>query len=207
MLKDIYTTSGGKKIGEGSVLRLVAFLVDAHYSNVSSGESVNCKLHGKESNDIHIMLGQSTSAAACSTATAEMSPHFRPAAWDQIAGINLRNPVRITGQLFFDASHKPCRNGRGPNPQRISIWEIHPVYAIDVCSSMTLVGCSPSDESVWTPLDQWLSTGEGGMSQLRWPQAPSAVRLTARGAKNTSLNASTWCIGARRRPDYMIPEL
>jgi hypothetical protein len=94
VLKDIYTTSGGKKIGEGSVVRLVAFFVDAHYSNVSSGESVNCKLHGKESNDIHIMLGQSTSAPACSTVTAEMSPHFRPAAWDQIAEIDLRNPVR-----------------------------------------------------------------------------------------------------------------
>jgi len=171
VLKGIYTASDGKKIGEGSVVRLVAFVVDAHYSNVSNGESVNCKLHGKENNDIHIMLGPSSSTTACSTVTAEMSPHFRPAAWDQIAEINLRNPVRITGQLFFDASHRPCKNGRGPNPQRISIWEIHPVYMIDVCSGTTLAGCSASDESVWTPLDQWLATGEGGMSQLRRPSA------------------------------------
>jgi len=161
VLKGLYKTSDGKKIGEGSVVRLVAYVVHAHYSNVSSGESVNCKLHGKENNDIHIMLGQSTDTTDCDTVTAEMSPHFRPAAWDQLPDLNLKFPVRITGQLFFDASHRPCKNGRGPNPKRISIWEIHPVYALDVCSNATLAACKATDESAWTPLDQWLSTGEG----------------------------------------------
>jgi len=156
VLKDLATV-GGTKIGEGTVVRIVAFIVDAHYSNVSSGETVNCKLKGKENNDIHIMLGQSSSAAACDTVTAEMSPHFRPAAWDQLPELNLRVPVRITGQLFFDGSHKPCKNGSGPNPQRETIWEIHPLYAIDVCSNATLAKCSATNDSIWTPLDQWLS--------------------------------------------------
>lgn len=156
VLKDLVTVDG-TKIGEGTVVRLVAFIVDAHYSNVSSGETVNCKLRGKENNDIHIMLGQSTSAAACDTVTAEMSPHFRPLAWDQLPGLNLRVPVRITGQLFFDGSHRPCKNGTGPNPQRESVWEMHPLYAIDVCSNATLANCSATNDSVWTPLDQWLS--------------------------------------------------
>lgn len=169
-LKDLYSIPSGRKIGEGSLVRLVAFVVDAHFSNVSSGESVNCKLHGRESNDIHIMLGQSRDAAPCDTVTAEMSPHFRPAAWDQLPGSNLRVPVRITGQLFFDASHGPCKNGRGPNPQRISIWEIHPTYAIDVCSSSTLATCKASDDSLWTPLDQWLSTGEGPEAKVFFRQ-------------------------------------
>jgi len=174
-LKGIYTSSSGNKIGEGSVVRFVAFVVDAHHSNVSNGESVNCKLRGKEDNDIHIMLGASPSTAACSTVTAEMSPHFRPGAWDQIAEINLPYPVRITGQLFFDASHKPCKGGKGPNPKRSSLWEIHPVYAVDVCSSTTLTGCGASDESAWTPLGQWLASGEEGMSELRLPSVTKAT--------------------------------
>jgi len=165
-LRDLITTSSGQKVGEGTVARLVAFIVDAHYSNVSKGETVNCKLHGQESNDIHIMLGTTTSAPACSTVTAEMSPHFRPAAWDQLPSLNLKNPVRITGQLFFDASHKPCKNGKGPNPKRISIWEIHPAYAIDVCSNSTLASCKATDDSLWTPLDQWLSTENASNAKI-----------------------------------------
>ena len=39
---------------------------------------------------------------------------------------------RFTGQLFFDASHRPCVNGKG-SPKRSSLWEIHPVYALDIC--------------------------------------------------------------------------
>jgi hypothetical protein len=159
-LMNIYTTSDGHRIGEGSLVHFVAFVVDAHYSNVSSGETVNCKLHGKEDNDIHIMLGLATNTPPCSTVTAEMSPHFRPVAWEQIAEASLRMPVRISGQLFFDASHSPCKNGAGPNPQRVSLWEIHPVYNIDVCAKTTLAACSVSDDSIWTPLDKWLSTNE-----------------------------------------------
>jgi len=106
---------------------------------------VNCKLRGKEQNDIHIVLGRTSTADLCDSATAEISPHFRPAAWEQITETTLRHPVRIIGQLFFDASHSPCRNGQGPNPQRISLWEIHPVYAIDVCRSAALAACDAND--------------------------------------------------------------
>jgi hypothetical protein len=165
---------GGTKIGEGTLVRLVAFIVDAHYSNVSSGETVNCKLRGKENNDIHIMLGHSTLAAACDTVTAEMSPHFRPVAWDQLPDLNLRVPVRISGQLFLDASHRPCKNGTGPNPQRESIWEIHPLYAIDVCSSATLAKCSATNDSVWTPLDQWLSSDNNANLHQSGIESPKA---------------------------------
>ena len=76
------------------------------------------------------------------------------------------HPYRITGQLFFDASHKPCKNGKGPNPKRISIWEIHPAYAIDVCSNSTLASCKATDDSLWTPLDQWLSTEEASIRRI-----------------------------------------
>jgi hypothetical protein len=34
-------------------------------------------------------------------------------------------------------------------------WEIHPVYAIDVCKKKSLNNCKANNDSVWTPLDQW----------------------------------------------------
>ena len=57
--------------------------MDAHYSNLGSGESVNCKRPDQESNDIHIVLGQTAEEKdECNSVTAEMSPQFRPAVWD-----------------------------------------------------------------------------------------------------------------------------
>jgi hypothetical protein len=40
-------------------------------------------------------------------------------------------------------------------PSRVSSWEIHPVYAIDVCKKKSLNSCKADNDSVWTPLDQW----------------------------------------------------
>jgi hypothetical protein len=169
-------TIGGVTLGEGTIVRMAAFVIEAHYADVSSGESVNCKIgssavgaaKAQAANDIHIALGTSYGADECGSVTAEMSPHFRPAAWKVIAGIKTKDkatkplalsqyPVRITGQLFFDASHKLCAAGvpTSGNPARQSLWEIHPVYAADVCSNKTLSGCKVGDDSVWTPLDKW----------------------------------------------------
>src|SRR5215813_184747 len=43
-------------IVEGSVVRLVAWVKDAHFSDCGSGEEVNCKISGSAHNDIHIVL-------------------------------------------------------------------------------------------------------------------------------------------------------
>jgi hypothetical protein len=162
-LSDLVTVAG-KKYGEGRVVRYIAFVVHAKYSNVQRGpkdnkfgESVNCYRPSEEENDIHIMLGQSPDDEPCSTVTAEMSPHFRPTTWtpDNLNEAR-RHPVRITGQLFFDSSHKPCRNGKG-RPPRASVWEIHPIYSIDVCRRTTLQACRTGPASVWMPLDDWFS--------------------------------------------------
>jgi hypothetical protein len=79
----------------------------------------------------------------CQSFTAEITPHFRPdewlilstlhktstkTAWDRIVAQELDRPLRITGQMFFDGSHRPCVGEEG-RPPRISVWEIHPVYA------------------------------------------------------------------------------
>jgi hypothetical protein len=157
-LQKIPTTVG--EIGEGNVVRLAAFVINAHPSNVGAGkgESVNCKEEDAEGNDIHIVLGEnSNSDDECSSATAEMSPHFRPDFWTpQNLNENNSHKYRFTGHLFFDGSHKPCANGRG-SPKRSTLWEIHPVYGVDICM-LKDNSCVVDMERGWEPLDQFLGS-------------------------------------------------
>jgi hypothetical protein len=154
-------------VGEGSVVRLAAFVMDAHYSNVSSGESVNCQQPGNENNDIHIVLGENpvplgqkpTPAQECASVTAEISPHFRPNVWTP-DNLNKNNAhlFRFTGQLFFDAAHRPCVGGTGANPKRIAIWEVHPVYAVDICGDANNT-CTADSDANWVPLSDFVGGG------------------------------------------------
>ena len=125
-------------------------------SNKGKGESVNCSHPGEEDNDIHIDLGQHSDDDSCTSITAEISPHFRPGAWFDIVDAAFGDrPLRFTGPLFFDASHVPCKSGKHASPARASLWEIHPVYAIDVCQNIAKARCLASDESAWIPLHRW----------------------------------------------------
>lgn len=150
-------TSRVGPIGEGSVGRVAAFVIDAHYSNVGQGESVNCKLTDKEGNDIHVVLGENSDKDdPCTSVTAEMSPHFRPDIWNPDALNQHRDHMyRFTGQMFFDASHAPCVNGTGPNPKRSSLWEIHPVYRVEVCADPS-GKCAVDKEKGWEALEVFL---------------------------------------------------
>jgi hypothetical protein len=166
VLRDLPTKAG--PLSEGAVVRLAAFVMDAHYSNLGKGESVNCKQPDKESNDIHIVLANSDKETdECNSVTAEMSPHFRPDVWDP-TDLNQKNAhmYRFTGQLFFDGSHRPCSGGKG-SPKRSSLWEIHPVYALEICtdagnnckvdsdenwaSFAEQMGVEPSETRLWLP--------------------------------------------------------
>jgi len=164
VLRNLPTKAGS--LSEGDVVRLVAFVVDAHGSNLSKRESVNCKQGGAENNDIHIVLGQNSNQDdECSSVTAEMSPHFRPDTWTPDT-LNQHNAhlYRFTGQLFFDASHSPCNGSSGRPPKRSSIWELHPVYAVDICTDKNNNCKVDSDEN-------WISLAE------QEGEVPSETRL------------------------------
>jgi hypothetical protein len=174
-LADIITLPNGTKLGEGKTVMFVGFVLDARHSNVDkddpltkgNGESVQCNLLGCAYNDIHITLAEDPNETAlCRTVVAEIIPHYRPAAWDlfdspDYAGFFKTHPLKITGQLFFDGSHVPCtKDGKaGSNPardnakdfERLALWEIHPVYAVDVCKHANKSKCTVSDKSAWFP--------------------------------------------------------
>lgn len=157
-LRNLYSTSANGEavtVGEGSLVRVVAYVAEARTSNVSSGESVNCKRKGKANNDIHVTLVRRRDDPPCAGIVAEVIPHFRPTAWQDTAIAAITRPVRVTGQLFFDSPHLPCdEEGRavGGNPARVSLWEIHPVYAFEVCKHTTLAGCRGDHDEDWTSL-------------------------------------------------------
>jgi hypothetical protein len=173
-----YATSNGDAVHEGTVVRTVAFLLHGAYSNTGTGEGVNCGIHGAESNDVHLALMKSKPAATtdeCQSFTAEITPHSRPDDWlilstlhksstktadERIAAADLDRPLRITGQMMFDGSHRPCTPGHPQSPKRISLWEIHPVYAIDVCKQKSLGSCRVGVAADWTPLNEFVQGQE-----------------------------------------------
>ena len=158
VLRNLPTTAG--TFSEGMVVRLTAYVMDAHYSNLGSGESVNCKKPDQESNDIHIpLVDNAKETDECNSVTAEMSPHFRPAIWDP-TNLNQKNAhlYRFTGQLFFDASHRPCSGGHG-SPKRSSLWEIHPVYMLEICGDPAN-NCKVDSDENWIPFAEEMGASE-----------------------------------------------
>lgn len=141
-----------KPLGEGNVVEFEGYVFEARQE---CGETVNCGTASPNidaSHDIHIALiakprknkptaeTAASHAEECGGFVAEMIPHHRPPEWTQcnvnaVASQGLR--VRVTGQQMFDGSHVPCKNGNsvGSNPRRVSLWEIHPIYAFEVCPS------------------------------------------------------------------------
>lgn len=159
-------------VGEGSKVSFAGYVMAYEFADTHSGEDVNCDLSGDENNDIHLTLRTTRGLILkrpagspdprCNSVSAEVSPHFRPAAWDRLASASsnalfMKYPLRVTGSLTFDAEHKPCAAGKpaSGSPVRISVWEIHPVYSVDVCRYATLARCKASDDSAWTPFDKF----------------------------------------------------
>jgi hypothetical protein len=173
-LLDIITLGNGAKLGEGKTVTFIGFVLDARHSNVDrdspltkgNGESVQCNLLGCAYNDIHITLAEDPKETSlCKTIVAEIIPHYRPPAWDlfdspDYAAFLKTHPVKISGQLFFDGSHVACGSDgqAGFNPitkhadfERLALWEIHPIYAIDVCKHTSKSQCTASDPNAWFP--------------------------------------------------------
>jgi hypothetical protein len=165
-----------QRLGEGKVIRMKASLIEAHFADLGAGERVNCNQPKEEDNDIHIAFGDRPDAPECESVTGEISPHFRPDSWSQIGnfqkldGTTKRNvhnpgvaarlqaqPLRITGQLFFDSSHSPCPCGTQCNPVRASDWEIHPIYNIEVCKAGS--PCDVNADADWIAFDAWWNSG------------------------------------------------
>jgi hypothetical protein len=149
-IKSIETAQG--TVGEGSRVRLVAFLSDGPpHSN--TGESVNCNLRGESSNDIHIPVTETKNASEFESIVVEMIPQDRPADLTSNNVETLRGKVLlIEGGLFYDNLHFANADAGNPmsgQPKRFSLWEIHPVTSVKVCHNLTVSECDPDRASDW----------------------------------------------------------
>jgi hypothetical protein len=149
----VHTTSEGATIGEGTLVTFAGWL-----KKTRPGGSESCNCDDPDALDVHVVLIRSSDAPECRSVTAEISPHFQPDQWNRDTLKSVRDhPLRFTGQLMYDAAHRPCPHKHSTDPSRVSSWEIHPVYAIDVCTKKSLSSCKAdnNDRAVWVPLDQW----------------------------------------------------
>jgi hypothetical protein len=149
-----FTTDVGS-LHEGDEVVLEGYL---QHAKKSGKESCNCGYSTEKDTDIHIHLVEATNDAPCQSVVVEMSPHYRPPEWRALTLDHMKTwYVRVTGQLFIDAAHKPCQGGRalGGHPARRSVWEIHPVYKFEVC-----VYDECDDPDAWYTVKQWVSEYE-----------------------------------------------
>lgn len=194
-------------LGEGKLVRMKAFLIEAHHADLGSGESVNCNGAVEEQNDIHIAFGPASSTKECASVSAEISPHFRPASWDQIGHFETWNPTsktysgnagmasrlqahayRVTGQLFFDSSHAPCPCNVKCTPVRASVWEIHPVYSIEVCKAGA--ACDENNDADWIAFDTWWNS-LAPLQPVKGPHSHTPHEPTTKGGTGHKTTTSS----------------
>jgi hypothetical protein len=149
-IKSIETADG--TVGEGSLVRLVAFLSEGA-PHPNTGESVNCNLRGEDNNDIHIPVTAAQNGSEFESIVVELIPQGRPATLTSNEVETLRGKVLlIQGGLFYDNFHFANGDASNPmpnQPKRFSLWEIHPVTSIKVCQNAAASECDPDRPSDW----------------------------------------------------------
>jgi hypothetical protein len=117
---------------EGLPLQIEGWLAGAKREGP---ESCNC--HSVEDKDYHLWLVADPHHDRSKSVVVEISPrvlarqqglsfdHIRPL-------VDGRTKVRISGWLMLDQEHPEQLPGRGPHTTRATLWEIHPIAAIEV---------------------------------------------------------------------------
>jgi hypothetical protein len=136
-----------EQLGEGNPVMLTGYLYGAHSG---SPETCNCRLSGEENNDYHLNILENDIDPQTASIVVEMMPKFRKGKPDwSLATLNGLPPapnktrplVRVSGYLLFDSEHVLRSGG-----ERATIWEIHPVVKMEVCSGG---GCQPNTNDGW----------------------------------------------------------
>jgi hypothetical protein len=105
-------------------VQLVAYVLDAHYSNAKKvtppkkpGEGVNCNLGGKEDNDIHILLGKSKGTQPCSSVTPRDNSALPPDRVDRRGAQRSERPPGSThGAAVFRRQPQALHSGEEGRP-------------------------------------------------------------------------------------------
>ena len=154
-LHDLHVQHG--MVSEGDFVRTVGFIPkgDEGLHVNKAGESVNCLLKKPADNDFHIPLVDAPGNTEFKGIVVEMIPQDRPAQWsiDELKDIQAKGlKVWVEGGLSYDKVHYVNDDPDNPlkdEPDRMSLWEIHPVTKFLVCRQDR---CDPQAEDDWMPL-------------------------------------------------------
>jgi len=146
-----------KPIAEGDRVVMLGYVAKGsdglHVNN--AGESVNCMLKKPADNDFHIPLVAAKDDSEFRAIVVEMIPQDRPDNWtiDALKAVQASGAqVRVEGALSYDKVHFVNDDPDHPlkeEPDRRSLWEIHPITSFRVCAKDS---CDVDDENDWKEL-------------------------------------------------------
>jgi hypothetical protein len=153
-LRNLQTASGA--VSEGDLVQVAGYVRDARQGSVA--EAVNCA--GTDGRDVHINAGPTKTSSPYAGIVTEMIPQLPQTAWTYPNATRLidgQTQVLVVGGLTYDNEHqvnKDAANPVGGSPQRMSLWEIHPITAFYVCQVAT---CDPSQHTQWMTFTAWVA--------------------------------------------------
>jgi hypothetical protein len=153
-------------VSEGDRVRTLGYIAKGGqglHAN-ETGETVNCLLKSVNDNDFHIPLVEHAGDTEFQGIVVEMIPQDRAPSWtiDALKEIQTKGAqVWVEGALSYDNVHyvnADSSHSIKDEPNRMSIWEIHPITKFLVCRKDH---CDPNQESDWSALDDTTKTAMG----------------------------------------------
>jgi hypothetical protein len=154
-----------KTISEGDLVAVTGFVAQDRDVKCGGAESVNCghKNSSGEADtgpctrtDIHVPVVENPNGIQIQSFVAEPIPQgpnvkiWLPPAFDKLKDDKRR--ILVRGGLFYDSIHIVNTNkAPGGQPKRFTLWEIHPITAVLVCT-LSDNSCDPANASQWAPL-------------------------------------------------------
>jgi hypothetical protein len=141
-------------LGEGSFVELTGYLTGV--PRMAGPVEANCNRPGTANADLQFQVVDSLGATEARSAGATIVAQARGSnvTTDALADIQTRGyPVRVTGQLLYDNSRFIASTVQAV--QLSTLWEIHPVYAFEVCPS----GDCIKSGTGWIPLESYKPGG------------------------------------------------
>lgn len=143
--------------GEGAYVEVTGYIAPERVIKWAGPESVNCKLSGWQSNDVHVPVVEQADQSEFESLVVEPIPQGRSddLTIDQLAQWQEKGTLlRIRGQLFCDNKHRvnddPDKVMRS-EPKRFTLFEVHPVLEILSCKRQD-GDCRANRTSDWTTL-------------------------------------------------------
>lgn len=154
-----------KTISEGDLVAATGFVAQDRDVKCGGAESVNCghKNSSGEADtgpctrtDIHVPIVESPNGIQIQSFVAEPIPQgpnvkiWVPPAFDKLKDDKRR--ILVRGGLFYDSIHiVNTSKSPGGQPKRFTLWEIHPIIAVLVCT-LADNSCDPTNPNQWVAL-------------------------------------------------------